>query len=219
MISYPKLKHILTEKWSGVDSLSADLSEEFVMQTPEQRIQVHGQGRIGFRRRHNAHSWIRQTRTRTQLAGPPPQSSDALVFTVYDGKHVYEQQEVAGRKFVYIYPSDHKSVRMTMPCILFFKFLERRGIVEECSEETINAIPYYLIGLEVLQGEEKGVKPALEVFYVNQETGLLSFERLFNQDRREIGRRMYSNFNINQDQAEEHYVYTKPGDVVALPLE
>ena len=222
-IEYPKLKHILKESWSELHSLAATVTEDFVITREDRRIQMHGSGRMAYRRRGNRYSFIRQVRTQTQIVRPQKTSNtSAEVFTVFDGEHVYEQQHVDGKKFVYVYPSDHPNVRMTIPSILFFKFLERRGIVETCTEETFNNEPHYVIGLEVLHdttSREQPSQPALEVFYLYQGTGLITCKRLFNEARREIGRRLYSDFKLNEDTAEDLFLYTKPADVVALPVD
>lgn len=219
-IAYPKLKHILSEKWADINTLQMDLVEDFMIPAPGKRIVVRAQGRLGYRKAHNAYSFHRETRTVTEIteqSGKTQITCDAL--TVFDGQHVYDQQDANGKKFVHILSPYHRSIRMTIPCLLFFKFIEKRGIIEECSEQVINDIPYYLIGLEVLQAEQKNAAPALEVFYIHRDNGVVTCERFFDPQKREIGRRVYSNLLVNHENTDKHYVYTKPQDVIALPMD
>ncbi|MBI2433196.1 MAG: hypothetical protein HYV26_10020 [Candidatus Hydrogenedentes bacterium] len=221
VLDYPKLKHILSEKWAEISCLQCQFTEDFVTAMADRRMVLRAQGTLGYRKKDSAYSFRRESHSRTEIqeaAGTNVMPAEIL--TLFDSQHVYEEQHVTGRKFVYIYTPHHRSVRMTIPCIHFFKFLERRGIIQDCSEQTVENAPFYLIGLEVLQAEQsKGAQPALEVFYLHHDTGLLACERLFDSARHEIGRRVYLNHQVNHEPFDSHYAYVKAQDVIALPLE
>ncbi len=66
-IAYPKLKHILAEKWAGITSLEVDFVEDFFTTAPGRKIVARAQGKLEYRKAHNLYSFRRQSRSVTTI--------------------------------------------------------------------------------------------------------------------------------------------------------
>jgi len=222
-LTYPKLKHLLGKKWTNLHSLSVDFRESHLHDGDQGRMLLQAAGRLEYRKLDGIYSFRRESRGVSQRGeGESARQTPVEMLLVYDGQHFYDQQAFPGRKLVYVHPPRSHTVRVATPCPMYFKFLEGHGIVGGCSQETLDGREHYLIGLEFVQKPDhpqSDAVPALEVYYHAADTGLLSVERYFSQDRREVGRCTYSNFRLNEDLASEPFQYVKPADVLACPLE